>query len=87
MRLLEAIAATRLTTAAATRLYRRRIRLTVLGGHRVGAVLDRLAVAISATTILAIVAVVMPIIVAVAVPEAVLIAAPEVAITIGIVSR
>ena len=91
MRLLEAITPTRLATTAAAGLYRRCIRLTILGRRRIGAAFDRLAVAISSAilTIIAVaavvVAVVLPIIVAVAIAEAVLVAASEVAIAIGVI--
>jgi hypothetical protein len=87
VRLLEAITATWLATTTTAGLYRRRIRLTILGRRRVGAVLDRLALAISATTILSIIPIVVAIIVAVAVAEAILVAASEIAVAIGIVSR
>jgi hypothetical protein len=90
VRLLEAIPATRLAATTATAsLYRRCVRLPILGRRRIGAVLDRLAVAAILTVIAVaavVIAVIVPVIVAVAVPEAVLVAAPEVAITIGVVS-
>jgi hypothetical protein len=77
MRLLEAVAATRLATTAGG--FHRGIRLTILR-NRSRAVLDRRALAIS--TIIAVAAIIW----AVAITEAVLVA-PEGTVAIGVVSR
>jgi hypothetical protein len=84
MRLLEAVAATRLATSGAG--FHRGIGLTILR-NRSRAVLDRRALTISTIiTVAAIIVAVAPIILAVAITEAVLIA-PEGTVAIGVVSR